>query len=120
MNSYALVEDSILFDNVEIGRHAKVRKASMTARATVQSFDWRTLAVVQAEAPEIVTVYLSQARGAGDTVELVEDRVRTRLCDRPRRQCRHPWRLVRVALLLGDTAVRQQAGSGFFRGVPYQ
>jgi glucose-1-phosphate adenylyltransferase len=27
INSYALVEDSILFDNVEVGRHARVRKA---------------------------------------------------------------------------------------------
>ena len=27
VNSYALVEDSILFDNVEIGRKAKIRKA---------------------------------------------------------------------------------------------
>jgi glucose-1-phosphate adenylyltransferase len=27
INSYALVEDSILFDGVEVGRHARVRKA---------------------------------------------------------------------------------------------
>jgi glucose-1-phosphate adenylyltransferase len=27
VNSYALVEDSILFDNVDIGRNAKIRKA---------------------------------------------------------------------------------------------
>lgn len=27
VNSYSLVEDSILFDNVEIGRHAKIKKA---------------------------------------------------------------------------------------------
>ncbi|HZW82753.1 MAG TPA: hypothetical protein VFF14_04910, partial [Candidatus Deferrimicrobium sp.] len=27
VNSYALVEDSILFDNVQIGRNAKIRKA---------------------------------------------------------------------------------------------
>jgi len=27
INSYSLVEDSILFDNVEIGRHAKIRRA---------------------------------------------------------------------------------------------
>jgi glucose-1-phosphate adenylyltransferase len=27
INSYALVEDSILFDNVQVGRHAKIRKA---------------------------------------------------------------------------------------------
>ena len=27
INSYALVEDSILFDGVEVGRHARVRRA---------------------------------------------------------------------------------------------
>ena len=27
INSYALVEDSILFDGVEVGRHARIRKA---------------------------------------------------------------------------------------------
>jgi glucose-1-phosphate adenylyltransferase len=27
VHSYALVEDSILFENVQIGRHAKIRKA---------------------------------------------------------------------------------------------
>lgn len=38
---------------------AEIRKAGMAARSAVQSFDWRTLAVVQAEAPEIATVHLS-------------------------------------------------------------
>jgi glycerophosphoryl diester phosphodiesterase len=38
---------------------AEVRAAGMAARTSIQSFDWRTLAVVQAEAPEIATVYLS-------------------------------------------------------------
>ncbi len=41
----------------------EVRAAGMTARTTIQSFDWRTLKVVQAEAPEIATVYLSTERG---------------------------------------------------------
>jgi glycerophosphoryl diester phosphodiesterase len=41
---------------------AEIRRAGMAARATVQSFDWRTLAVVQAEAPEIATVYLTGAK----------------------------------------------------------
>ncbi|HSW64291.1 MAG TPA: hypothetical protein VLH56_13430 [Dissulfurispiraceae bacterium] len=27
VNSFSLVEDSILFENVEIGRHAKIRRA---------------------------------------------------------------------------------------------
>jgi len=38
---------------------AEIRAAGLAARCTVQSFDWRTLAVVQREAPEIGTVYLS-------------------------------------------------------------
>ncbi len=38
---------------------AQVRAAGMQARTTIQSFDWRTLRVVQAEAPEIATAYLS-------------------------------------------------------------
>jgi glycerophosphoryl diester phosphodiesterase len=36
-----------------------VRLAGMAERTAIQSFDWRTLAVVQNEAPEIPTVYLS-------------------------------------------------------------
>lgn len=36
-----------------------IRKAGMTARVTVQSFDWRTLAIVQKAAPGIPTVYLT-------------------------------------------------------------
>jgi glycerophosphoryl diester phosphodiesterase len=36
-----------------------VRQAGVAARTTILSFDWRTLKVVQAEAPEIGTVYLS-------------------------------------------------------------
>lgn len=38
---------------------AEIRAAGMAARSTVQSFDWRTLQVVQREAPEIGTVYLT-------------------------------------------------------------
>ncbi len=36
-----------------------IKSHQLTHRAVVQSFDWRTLAVVQAEAPAIKTVYLS-------------------------------------------------------------
>jgi glycerophosphoryl diester phosphodiesterase len=36
-----------------------IKKEKMAGRATIQSFDWRTLAVVQKEAPEIATVYLT-------------------------------------------------------------
>lgn len=38
---------------------AEIRAAGLAARCAVQSFDWRTLAVVQREAPEIATVYLT-------------------------------------------------------------
>lgn len=37
----------------------EIRKAGVASRSTILSFDWRTLAVVQAQAPEIGTVYLS-------------------------------------------------------------
>lgn len=39
-----------------------VRAAGMQDRVTVQSFDWRTLATVQHEAPEIGTAHLSAQR----------------------------------------------------------
>ncbi|HET9977117.1 MAG TPA: glycerophosphodiester phosphodiesterase [Burkholderiaceae bacterium] len=38
---------------------AAIRDAGLASRSTVLSFDWRTLAVVQKEAPEIGTVYLT-------------------------------------------------------------
>ena len=49
---------------------SEIRKAGLTNRATIQSFDWRTLQIAQKEAPEIVTVYLSSQQGAGDTVQV--------------------------------------------------
>ncbi len=41
---------------------AEVREAAMTERATIQSFDWRAVKVVEREAPEIATAYLTEAR----------------------------------------------------------
>jgi len=41
---------------------AEIRKAGVAPRTTVQSFDWRTLKVVEREAPEIATVYLTEAK----------------------------------------------------------
>ena len=38
---------------------AAIRAAGVAERAAVQSFDWRTLLLVQQEAPEIETVYLT-------------------------------------------------------------
>ena len=43
---------------------AEVRKAGAAARTTIQSFDWRTLEVVEREAPDIATVYLTGRRNA--------------------------------------------------------
>ena len=36
-----------------------VRASGIASRTTIQSFDWRTLAIVQRDAPEIATSYLS-------------------------------------------------------------
>jgi glycerophosphoryl diester phosphodiesterase len=38
---------------------AAIREGGMARRASILSFDWRTLAVVQKEAPEIGTVYIT-------------------------------------------------------------
>jgi glycerophosphoryl diester phosphodiesterase len=47
---------------------AEIRRLGIADRAAVQSFDWRSLAVVAREAPEIVRVHLTSERGGGDTV----------------------------------------------------
>jgi len=39
---------------------AEIRKAGVERRAIVQSFDWRTLKVVEREAPGIATAYLTE------------------------------------------------------------
>jgi glycerophosphoryl diester phosphodiesterase len=41
---------------------AEIRKHGMAGRTMVQSFDWSTLQVIQKEAPEIRTMYLSSPR----------------------------------------------------------
>ncbi len=46
-----------------------VRSAGMAERTAIQSFDWRTLAVVQKEAPEIPTVYLTSVSGFMDNIQ---------------------------------------------------
>ncbi|MBX7185710.1 MAG: glycerophosphodiester phosphodiesterase [Vicinamibacteria bacterium] len=47
-----------------------VRDAKMEARVAIQSFDWRTLAVVQKLAPEIETVALTVQRPNGGNVQV--------------------------------------------------
>jgi glycerophosphoryl diester phosphodiesterase len=46
-----------------------VRSAGMVERTAIQSFDWRTLQVVQKEAPEIPTVYLTVEKGFMDSIQ---------------------------------------------------
>jgi hypothetical protein len=46
-----------------------VRDNGMAGRTSIQSFDWRTLAVVQKEAPEIATSYLTSQQQALDNIE---------------------------------------------------
>ena len=48
---------------------AEVRGAGMSARTTIQSFDWRTLQWVQANAPEVQTVYLTAVSDFLDNIE---------------------------------------------------
>jgi len=46
-----------------------VRSAGMAKRTAIQSFDWRTLQIVQKEAPEIPTVYLTEEKGSMDSIQ---------------------------------------------------
>jgi glycerophosphoryl diester phosphodiesterase len=48
---------------------ATVRSAGMEERTVIQSFDWRTLAIVQREAPTIPTVYLSAQQDFINNIE---------------------------------------------------
>jgi glycerophosphoryl diester phosphodiesterase len=45
-----------------------VRAAKMQQRVTIQSFDWRTLKIVQQEAPDIPTVYLTARQNFMDNI----------------------------------------------------
>jgi glycerophosphoryl diester phosphodiesterase len=46
-----------------------VREAGMEERVMIQSFDWRTLQVVQAQAPKIRTVYLTSQSQRGSNID---------------------------------------------------
>lgn len=46
-----------------------VRSAGMAERTAIQSFDWRSLQIVQKEAPGIPTVYLSVEKGFMDNIQ---------------------------------------------------
>lgn len=47
---------------------ALIRAEKLESRVTIQSFDWRTLQVVQQEAPQIGTVYLSVQQAWQDNI----------------------------------------------------
>lgn len=47
---------------------AVIKAEGMERRVAIQSFDWRTLKLVQAQAPAIPTVYLTLQRGQGDNI----------------------------------------------------
>ncbi|MCK1358403.1 glycerophosphodiester phosphodiesterase [Bradyrhizobium sp. 199] len=47
-----------------------IEAETFSDRVMIQSFDWRTLQLVQQQAPEIPTVYLTLQRGSGQTVAL--------------------------------------------------
>lgn len=46
---------------------AEIDKAAMAQRVTIQSFDWRTLALVRDQAPQIQRAYLTSARTVRDS-----------------------------------------------------
>jgi glycerophosphoryl diester phosphodiesterase len=50
-----------------------VRKAGVERRATIQSFDFRTLQIVQREAPGIRTAYLTSRRKGEAVVRMVHE-----------------------------------------------
>ena len=49
-----------------------VRAGGMEERTTIQSFDWRALQIVQQEAPEIPTVYLTVEKGFMDSIQRIQ------------------------------------------------
>ena len=49
-----------------------LRTQQFSDRVMVQSFDWRTLQLVQQQAPSIPTVYLTQQKGLGATISLAK------------------------------------------------
>jgi glycerophosphoryl diester phosphodiesterase len=52
---------------------AVAREYGVANRTTIESFDWRTLKIVQAEAPEIATVYLTIQQSVEDNVRADAD-----------------------------------------------
>ena len=51
---------------------ALLRQEQFSDRVLIQSFDWRTLLLVQQQAPEVPTVYLTQQSGPDATIHVNE------------------------------------------------
>jgi glycerophosphoryl diester phosphodiesterase len=63
--------DETLDPQAFVSRLLEVIEAEkLSDRVMIQSFDWRTLQLVQQQAPKMQTVYLTLQRGAGQTVAL--------------------------------------------------
>ena len=60
-----------------------VRKAGLSERTTIQSFDWRGLQVVQQEFPGITTVYVSAQRKFLDNIGTFQEEGRPPMPPRP-------------------------------------
>lgn len=52
---------------------AEVRKSGLASRVAIQSFDWRTLALVKRHQPSLETVALTDQQAGDDTVQLGKD-----------------------------------------------
>jgi len=66
-------EDSVGPEAFARGVIALAREHGVAHRTTIQSFDWRTLQIVQGEAPEIATVYLTIQQSGEDNVRAGAD-----------------------------------------------
>jgi glycerophosphoryl diester phosphodiesterase len=66
-------EDTVGPEAFARGVIAVTREYGVANRTTIQSFDWRTLEIVQAEAPEIATVYLTIQQSGEDNVRANSD-----------------------------------------------
>ncbi|MGB8437703.1 MAG: glycerophosphodiester phosphodiesterase [Burkholderiales bacterium] len=66
-------EDTVGPEAFARGVIALAREHGVAHRTTIQSFDWRTLQIVQAEAPEIATVYLTIQQSGEDNVRAGAD-----------------------------------------------
>jgi glycerophosphoryl diester phosphodiesterase len=63
-------EETVSPDRMVSALIEEIRRAGFEKRATIQSFDWRTLRIAQTKAPEIATVYLTNQQGANETVQI--------------------------------------------------